>query len=206
MASQESEKYEAIRKKVLEQQKIEREKEIARFSKGHYKNFKESDRKSRLEFYKFVMTTYLSDLGFSLDKTLSTKKLPIIAKDFMYGWKIGFYLILDSFLQHYSMDTDSGFLDLHFGLIHESNKAMKSSDRNKYVFFSFKRLFPIARFRFAQAYSEFHNLQELEVLLLAHIDMYSIIQDQFCELAKEALNKAKELKVGVFREEFRDSS
>jgi hypothetical protein len=199
LAYQDTEKYEAIRIKVIEQKDFERKKEIARFTKGYFKNYKNDNKKDRLEFYKLVMTDQLDSLGFKLDKTLSTKNAPIVAKNLIDSWKVGFYLHQDNFFQQYTMEKNRGYLDLSFGLIHDSNKGMKSSDRSKYVLFSFEILFPLQMLDFPKAYSEFHNLQELEVLLLAHIEMYSIIHDRFCELSIKGLANAKEKRVGIYR-------
>ena len=109
MAYQDNKKYETIRSKIIEQIEIERKNEIARFSKGYFKDYKNDDKNDRLEFYKLVMTTQLESMGFKLDQSLSIKSVPIIAKDLTDRWKVGFFLVQDSFFQRYTMEKTSVF-------------------------------------------------------------------------------------------------
>gem|GEM_PF-7060781 len=173
-----------------------RQEEIAEHCKGYYKEVDESRFEDRRVLYRRVLEGELAELGFVQDKSLSTRNKPIYAKPLLDDWKIGFTLEWQNFSNGYLKENDptGGSLEMYFGLVQESNRGFVLGDYTKAVVYQFGYFFPtcVGCSISGDVYQEFRRYRELEVILLAHVDMYKIVQEPFEDLAREGLMRWKQ--------------
>ena len=185
-----------------EQQRHLRIREIERHSIGLYKKYENKPpAAARLQLYKAVMMERTPELGFTYDKELSTSHTAVFSKAFIAPWRLSM-LIETRELTWVNppgrpplspgMREWMPMLNFKFGLVHQSNRGAKDS-RALNLLFKCGWFFPVSAYPFHHFDKHFENLQELEVIILFHLKMYSIIQDAFEKALYEGLNSALSL-------------
>jgi hypothetical protein len=170
--------------------------EIERHSIGLYKKYDETP-PSRLKLYKAVMKERARKLGFTFDKGLSTSHSPIFSKDFISPWRLCIRIEPRELRWTKkpgpqlppAMHEWRPWLSFQFGLVHQENRGAKDSIESNLLFecgwFS-----PIAAYPFHHCDRHFESLEELEVIILFHLKMYSLIQEDFEKCLYKGLDSA----------------
>ncbi len=191
MMSFEETRYTELRGNVISQVQRERNDEMQRHCLGCYKDYAEGEIKNRLIVYKRVMSEALQPYGFELDKSLSIPTSPVFAKAFLGPWKLAFSVDKNNLNEPVLTEgVNTGIVDVTFGLVHETNRGVQFKDLTKVLPFSLCKLFPVARYPFIPVYMRFTGLQELELIVLAHVAMYGIISSDFEALLEEGISNA----------------
>jgi hypothetical protein len=147
----------------------------------------------RLKLYKAVMDDLAPGIGFSFDKTISTKYSPVFTKPMHGPWK-ACVVVNRNNLNSHTLAT-GGELELSFGLVHKDNKGASPKQKGTYMLFGMELFFPISFWYTSvmYVYRDFFNLEELELHIGAHVAMYKIIQEPFEKALKQGFKSMEEL-------------
>ena len=175
-----------------------RAREIARHSIGLYQNYEET-RPARLRLYKAVMKERAPVLGFAFDKGLSTSHTPVFSRDFIAPWRLCLLVDTRELTIEYVRAIGRGVwrfrgnsgasFDFRFGLVHQDNRGVKEENWALKLLFECAWFFPVANYPFHRFYKYFESLQEMEVVILFHLKMYSLIQQDFEKALYEGLSR-----------------
>ena len=153
--------------------------------KGYCDGLDARKKTARYSLYKRVMKEELKDLGFIKSKDLSTPNVFIYAKQIAEQWSIGFCVDKQNLNEPYSHNFT---LRLEYGLFHSSQKGSPNQDL-PYILFYNELFYPI-NVCYQAAYEYGETLLDLELFLLAHIDMYKNIHSDFESMLLSLLEAA----------------
>ncbi|MDX1453187.1 MAG: hypothetical protein R3183_11570 [Oleiphilaceae bacterium] len=185
--------YELI-ERIKQEFEIERRRELSAKTKGYARGYDESNPRHRKQIYRDIMDNEGGLLGFARDSAFSSNQM-IYSKPICGDWKVGFYIDSSNLLKkgRGASGKKVGKIEFYFSIVSIKNIHYDLSMMDSCITFIMNSLVPTGRLPKLYVYDSFRSLTELEVCLLAYLDMYASLQEQFESLALEGLNRAKHI-------------
>ena len=168
MAVEKKKTYEASWNTMLHEQKECLELEVPRHATGLAKDHS-FDKRGRYALYTAVMKREALPLGFRFDKTNSNLNYPVFSKEITADWDLCW--TIDD-VKAFCWSPTQGNFEPHLGLRNRHSRGRLDKARaGEFLFIGYQHIVP----GFGNAYWTFHDLEELEAMIKAHLYFYSLM-------------------------------